>query len=336
MLKETHHQIRRELEREGAFGVLNLYGALTVLCELTFLAVGLFLLLRVQPFSIPYWVLQVLFGVAIFRASSLVHECAHSSMFSSRGLNTIFGLLFSPICLIPYVPYQNVHLAHHKWVGVVDKDPTQIVVLTMTELSGVKKTLMGIIWRGWIPLPFMAFVIKTYWLYALREFRKGHTSTGWKAVGSMAFAVVPHVLAIVFLGALKYLTIYGPMFVLFYLQFENMYIPQHSKLFPYVSQLRRKPIPYYEQDTITRSTYLPRFLSVVLGYYHNLHTEHHLFPTVPWYRLPLVKRKLAAAGDVDYKEVNFLRFMGAAREHNPVDSYVASLPKRGKVETESL
>src|ERR1051325_6345589 len=54
MLKETHLQIRRELEREGAFGVLNLYGALTVLCDLPFLAVGLFRLLRVQPFSIPY------------------------------------------------------------------------------------------------------------------------------------------------------------------------------------------------------------------------------------------------------------------------------------------
>jgi omega-6 fatty acid desaturase (delta-12 desaturase) len=326
MLKVTHNQIRKELSAAEAFRVSDVYGAATVLGEMIFFTLGIFLLLR-TPLSSPlYWVLEILLALSIFRASAIVHECAHSSIFNLEVLNPIAGLLFSPICLIPYTPYKHVHMQHHKWVGVIDKDPTQVGVLKMAKLSGIKKRLLGLIWRSWIPLPFMTYVFNTYWAYVAREFRKGRRANGWKALGSMTVTLLPHVAGITLLGVTKYLALYGPMFLLFYLQFENMYIPQHSRLFPYVSQLRAKPIPFYEQDSITRSTYIPPYLSIVLGYHHNLHTEHHLFPTVPWYRLPLVKRKLEAVKDNSYQEVEFLTFMKEAREHNPVDSYATSIP----------
>jgi fatty acid desaturase len=46
-----------------------------------------------------------------------------------------------------------------------------------------------------------------------------------------------------------------------------------------------RKLPLWEQAHSTRSCYYPRGISEFLVLNFNFHIEHHLFPTLPWYRL---------------------------------------------------
>ncbi len=328
MQRDTYLELKKSLDEKNALEPVNLYGVLTVLAEMSFFVAGLVLLLRVQPFGLAYWGLQLLMGMSIFRGSALIHECVHGSLFTRTAFNNVAGTLFSPACLLPYLSYLDVHLMHHKWVGVVDKDPTQRGLLTLKTISPFKSKVFGFVWRFWIPLPFMGYMFNTYWRHPVKTYLSGgDRGVNWKGLASTLFTLLPHVIAIATLGFGRYAVLYGPMFLLYYVQLENMYVPQHQKMFKHLSNNHGQPIPPYEQDAITRSTRLSDFWGLVHGYFHNLHTEHHLFPKAPWYRLPLVKRELGQLSDKTYNEVDFIEYMSEARSHNPTQMYVKALPK---------
>jgi len=56
-------------------------------------------------------------------------------------------------------------------------------------------------------------------------------------------------------------------------------------------------LPPWEQHRVTRSCHYPRGLSELIVLNFNFHVEHHLFPSLPWFRLrrarALVQRSLA-------------------------------------------
>lgn len=325
MLEENYYKLKKELATEGVFRINNLYGALTVLAELAFFGVGLSLLWQVPNFSWIYWLLQVLLGVSIFRFFVILHECGHKTLFRQKSLNTIVGYLISPFCLLPYVPWRNVHYDHHRWVGVIDKDPTQAHLLKLKQ-SRTMQNLFRILWKSWLPIGFIKFTFEVFWLYPLREFQQGKTNNGWNGLFSVAIAGSPHIMLLFLLGFVPYVIMFVPMLLVFYMWIENMNLPQHSGLFPYLSDEHPEPIPYQQQDAITRTTFLPAVLAVLFAYNFNLHIEHHLFPFAPWYRLPKIREAIQGAGGLVYTEAEFFRFMATMRSRDPVDIYVNSLP----------
>jgi fatty acid desaturase len=173
----------------------------------------------------------------------------------------------------------------------------------------------------------MLFVVRVFWLYPWHEFQARRRDAARRGACSVLVILIPHITAIAVLGAGTYLAVFGPAIVLFYVMYEVVNLPQHSGLFPYTSARHPEPIPLREQDEITRTTFLPRWLAVVLTYNFNFHIEHHLFPSVPWYSLPRVTPMLEGLREFHYQRVAFLKFMVHLRKEDPIDVYVNSLPE---------
>ncbi len=326
MIANTYQGIRRQLSSENAFQISNLRGVLTVVVEFIILSAGLICLFNVKAFSVAYWALQFFLSTSLFRMFVILHECGHNTLCRKRNTNTFIGSLVSPFCFLPYVAWRNIHFLHHKWVGVIDKDPTQAHLLNLRDMSRTESVIFKIIWKLWIPVPFMLFVIKVFWFYPYHEWVKGKRSNAVKGLLSLVVCTAPHVVLLLWLGLIQYLVLFAPMIFLFYMIYEIINVPQHSGLFPYVSQTHPQPIPYREQDAITRTTHLPRLLAIGLNYNFNLHVEHHLFPSIPWYSLPKVTEKLDKLSDYEYQRVSFFMFMVDLRREDPLDVYVKSLP----------
>jgi hypothetical protein len=74
---------------------------------------------------------------------------------------------------------------------------------------------------------------------------------------------------------------------------------------------------------------MPGLLGALFCYNFNLHTEHHLFPNVPWYRLPRIARRVVEYNFIKYNNVSIICFTIEARRRDPIDFYVKSLPVAG-------
>ena len=71
---------------------------------------------------------------------------------------------------------------------------------------------------------------------------------------------------------------------------------------------------------------MPDFVSVAHALNFNRHTEHHLFPSAPWYALNGVRRHLLANGYRYPHEVPFITFMWHLRKRDPLTVYRDALP----------
>lgn len=326
MLKQNFVKVARELAQSGTFRINNFYGALTVSIEIAFLAIGFSWLRQVSPFSLSYWVWQFLLALCLFRCFVLLHECGHKTLFSQKSVNTIIGTLISIPCLVPYIPWRNIHYLHHRWVGVVDKDPTQALILKFKESSSFTQNLFRFIWKTWFPVSFFKLIFEVFWLYPLDEWQKGNGKVAKASFLSVMAIILVHGFLMWYIGIAKYFIFYGPMLLIYAIWFENMNFSQHVGLFPYLSDQHPQPIPLHQQDAISRTTKMHSFLAVLSVYNFNLHIEHHLFPAVPWYYLPRVKQAILGAQGLNYKGVGFPNFILELRQQDPIDIYIKSLP----------
>jgi fatty acid desaturase len=325
MLKKTYYTIRKQLAAEGKFQINNTYGALTVLAEAACFIVGLVWLIQVPHFSWAYWLLQLFLGLSIFRCFVILHECGHNTLFQQRSLNTGIGYLLSCLCFHPYTCWQEIHQDHHRWVGVVDKDPTEIHWLKLKD-SKLLQNLFRLLWRTWLPIGFIKYMVEVFWFYPIQKFKQRQYAKAWRGLFSIAVIVLSHLALILGLGVSEYLVLFAPMIFVFFVWIENMILPFHSGLFPYLFADHPQPIAYSEQDSITRTIEMVPILAVLFAYNFNLHTEHHLFPYAPWYQLPSIKQKIQDADGLQYIEAEFLYSMIGVRDRDPIDLYVSALP----------
>jgi fatty acid desaturase len=327
MLLNQYQDLRKRLSEEGAFRVRDLWGLATVLGEAAAFAACFAGLLASRPGSLPYWACELFLGIAVFRIFILLHECGHGSLFTSRAANTLVGSAASAVCLVPFWSWKNIHADHHQWVGVIDRDPTQAHLLGLRHCPGWQRWLFRFFWKSWLPVPMIKFLFDLFWGYPFRQLLRGERKNGWLGLASLGVCVGPHLLAVGWLGLPRYLVLVGPMLLVFYGLMELVNLPHHSGHFPYLSDGHPRPIPFREQAAVTRTTYLPRWLAVFLCYNFNLHTEHHLFPTVPWYNLSRVTEKVRGGqAGCRYEEVAFFRFIRELRRQDALEVYEKALP----------
>jgi fatty acid desaturase len=323
----AYQGLRQSLREEGAFRLSNLRGLLTVLFEAAVLSLGVgYLVYGAAPFGAGYWVAEVLLGTSLYRMFVLLHECGHGTLFRGRTANTIVGTLISPFCLMPYFPWRSIHFLHHKWVGVIDKDPTQAHLLKLSSLSSGGRLLFRILWKCFLPIPYITYIIDVFWGQPFRQLRRGEHAAAGRGFFSLLCCTAPHAALLASLGPARYATLFGPMLLLYFVIFEMVNLPQHAGIFPHLSTEHPASIPPHAQDEITRTARLPGIVGVLLCYNFNLHTEHHLFPTIPWYRLPAVSQKVDGHDDVLYQNVSMMCFAIESRLEDPIDFFVNSLP----------
>lgn len=327
MLKQDYYAIRKRLTQENAFEVNNLYGAVTVFVEALCLTVGFIALTQVPYFSWMYWGIQLFLGISLYRCYVILHECGHNTLFQQKTWNTLVGCLMSPFCFHPYISWREIHHDHHKWVGIVDRDHTEKQWLKLRDSPAIWQNLLRLLWKLWLPLGTIQFVFDVYWLYPIQQFKQ-HREGDWKAGFAVMIVVLPHSILMALLGIPNYLILVAPMILVFFLYLEGIALPLHGGLFPFLSHDHPQPIPYLEQDAVTRTIELPPILAVLLVYNFNLHTEHHLFPNVPWYNLPKVKQALQNVDHPHYTAVPFLPYTLDIRDRDPVELFIHTLPDK--------
>jgi omega-6 fatty acid desaturase (delta-12 desaturase) len=320
-------QLQQELRNRDLLGANDAFGLLTFLTEVLIFGGCVTALFYVELGGWAYCLFELLCGLSLFRWFVVVHECGHNTLFKKRFVNTVVGHVASVFCLIPYFAWRNIHLLHHRWVGVIDKDPTQRDLLKLLHAGQALTGLFRLIWKLWLPIPFAKFLFEVFWLYPIDRYKHHDRRNVYQWCVSNLVCLLPHVLFGIFFGWTTWFFYFVPMLLVFYFLIENMNLPQHSELFPYLSDTHPDPIPFAEQDAITRSTHLPDWLGVVLALNFNRHTEHHLFPAAPWYSLNAVRRVLLQSGYKHPHEVQMIGFMWRLRQRDPLVIYRDALPR---------
>ena len=214
----------------------------------------------------PFWqVLLVPQGALLISLFTVEHECTHQTPFASRWLNEAVGHLAGFAILLPFLWFRYFHLAHHRWTNLPEKDPELAEALPRTPL-------------GWV---VYLCGLRTWWgslrvfarLVANREqpsFLPKSATVG--AVREARLMLIAYLLLIWLFPELLWAWILpvmlGQPLLRLYLLAEHGDCPQVVNMF--------------QNTRTTFTTGLVRFFTWNMPF----HTEHHVWPAVPFYRLP--------------------------------------------------
>lgn len=221
----------------------------------------------------PGWpMLLAVQGVLVVFLFTLEHEATHRTPFRSVRVNDWAGRIAGFLVMLPFEWFRFFHLAHHRWTNIEGKDP---------ELAGKSpETLRQWLWHvSGIP----------YWMSEARlmaglvcgrvtdtfvpEGARGRVvrEARWLAFGyilaGLSLAWTP-----VLLWVWVLLVLLGQPFLRLYLLAEHGDCPRVANMF---------------QNT--RTTFTNRVVRM-LAWNMPYHVEHHVWPAVPFHRLPEVHR----------------------------------------------
>lgn len=325
MQKQEYLKVRKELAKKGLFKKTNLKPLFLVFVEMIALSIIIIGLIVVDAFSPTYWLLEAFLGLSIFRFFVLTHECGHATLFASRKLNRAFGFLFGCLCAVPFTCWRKAHFEHHKWVGIVDKDPTSEGLLSIKQYNKLQRLVLTVIWKSRVPIAAFGGIVMAFWLYPFKQLKKGNTANA--KAGLLSIIYTGSIIGLIcFLLGESSLTYLLPALIFFYIFFESINLTHHSGLYPYTSHSHPQPIPLYEQGSHCRTALMPKWLSAITCYHFNLHSEHHLFPTIPWHNLPKVHAYFQSVNTTSFNNVDPLAFMTEIRSLDPFEAFVDSVP----------
>jgi sphingolipid delta-4 desaturase len=214
----------------------------------------------------PWWVaILAAYGIGAFIGHALfvlMHDTSHNLVFRKRWINNIFGFLCAAPSLTPSASsFQKYHLKHHSYQGVHELD-ADLPSDWEANLVG-NSTLRKIVWLLLYPF-FMTF--RTPRLKEIQQVDR------W-GIANLMFALIVDACVIYFLGWIALLYLFCSMvFSLGLHPVGGRWIQEH-----YVFNPPQETYSYY--GPLNR-------LAFNVGY----HNEHHDFPSVPWNRLPEIKR----------------------------------------------
>jgi fatty acid desaturase len=246
------------------------------------------------------WVVigALLVGLAQYHLSVAVHEACHFGLFTPRWLNDAAGSLIGLTLGFGLSAYRRYHMSHHQSFGLAD-DPDRrayehdhvdaksfalqmvreytVIGLTMRVLASVRNVLLHASDQDQIQYPyahpahFAAMQVVIFGAFCLLY--------AWWAY--FAFWFLP---LLIFPGLLNGIRMYG----------EHAGLRDDSLTFQ-IFRARSTNT----SASVWRSP-LARIECFIFGAFHfNFHHEHHLFPQLPYHRLPELHRRLQASGYFD-------------------------------------
>lgn len=217
-----------------------------------------------------WWLLVPVQGVLVTFLFTMEHEATHRTPFASVWLNDWAGRLAGFLLVLPFEWFRAFHMAHHRWTNLAGKDP---------ELAGPKPaTRAEWLWHV-SGLP--------YWWAGLRLMERlvrGRVTDDFVAEGARPRVVVEaRIMAAGYLVAALSLAwtpvllwvwvvpvLVGQPVLRLYLLAEHGDCPEVANMF--------------ENTRTTFTTRVVRWLAWNMPY----HVEHHVWPMVPFHRLPEV------------------------------------------------
>jgi acyl-lipid omega-6 desaturase (Delta-12 desaturase) len=265
---------------------------LVVACDWGLIAVALYLM---RGHGVAGFIAsQALLAVIFFHNFALLHEAGHGNVSTSRAVNTLTGLYASVLCLMPFFPWKYIHQRHHVWAGNPEQDPTGRNVKRW-QSEGRVPWLLRFAWRTWVPFGALAqhFVFWSYPVVLLRQDR----SKLLPCAASVALLPVCYATLYWLWPAVFRPQNFVLAFVIYLFAEELVNLPHHSDLFKFQGRL-----PLWEQWKAARSCYYPPGISELVVLNFNFHIEHHLFPSLPWYRLRGLRKRVRPMLGAEYNE----------------------------------
>lgn len=267
--------------RRNAPGLWHLAGHLGLI-----LGTGLWIALKA-----PLWFLILpVQGIALVFLFTLEHEATHRTPFASNTLNEWVGRACGLILVLPFEWFRYFHLAHHRYTNIPGKDP---------ELAGGQEHL-----NRWGPfvwhvtgLPYWGSMMRQLWSNArgaaLPDYIPPRALPRIQREALVMMAVYVLLVMSLMVSSLLFWVwilpvLLGQPFLRLYLMAEHGRCPKVADMF----------------DN-TRTTYtnrIMRFLAWNMPY----HTEHHVWPSVPFHQLPALNAKMQA--HLKHEQNGYARF----------------------------
>ncbi len=245
------------------------------------------------------WPILVLVqGFALNFLFTLSHECTHKTPFARAWLNEGVGHVVGVVIVLPFRAFRYFHLAHHRWTNIAGRDP---------ELEGGKPA--GVLGWGWhisglsywisqgrMTVALAGARFEAAWLpdgaRAGAE-REARWMLGVYGVAGVSLFFTPVLFWVWILPA-----VIGQPFLRLYLLAEHGDCPQVANMF--------------ENTRTTFTNRVLRFFAWNMPY----HTEHHVWPAVPFHQLPALHEDLrghlavTAQGYVAFNKAYLARRLG--------------------------
>lgn len=235
-----------------------------------------------------WWVFGAAYLIGAFADHALfvlIHECAHKLIFKNRAANKIAGMIANiPLIFPSSVSFETYHLKHHSFQGVHELDGD---LPNYWEAKLINHYFIGkVIWLLFYPI---------FQVFRLSRLREIAPFDKWVALNWLIQIVSMTAIAW-FLGAQSFVYLVASFFFSVGLHpLGARWIQEH-----YLTQGEQETYSYYG---------VLNHLAFNVGF----HNEHHDFPSVPWNRLPDIKK--TAPGFYDHLSSHtswtklFLRFL---------------------------
>lgn len=220
---------------------------------------------------------MLVYAAVTYMSYTPLHEAAHSNIHGANDrlqwLNDVCGYLVAPLIMVPYSTHKVEHFTHHRYTNQPDKDPDYVV-------SGMQGGFFAFLICGfrflWVQ---NTFLFRDYWAIApMREkviyVVEVLVALGWR-VAFIALISREHTWVVLVFGYLA-----GAFFTAYWFAYR----PHH----PYEESARYRN---------TSSLIMPWWMKPLEWFWlgQNLHSVHHLFPRVPFYRYHELHRQIEPA-----------------------------------------
>lgn len=220
---------------------------------------------------IPGWALLLpVQGVLIAFLFTLEHECTHRTPFADERLNEWVGRLCGLALVLPFEWFRWFHLAHHRWTNQPGKDP---------ELASEKPEGLAAWVRHVSGLPYWRDALRLMAALAAGRAEGDYLPDGAKGriireARGMVLVYAGLAASLIWTPAVLWVwlvpVLLGQPFLRLYLLAEHGDCPRVANMFEN-----------------TRTTFTNRIVRA-LAWNMPYHVEHHVWPAVPFHRLPEV------------------------------------------------
>jgi beta-carotene hydroxylase len=222
----------------------------------------------------PAWAATLVLAALTYFAYTPLHEAVHGNINGQNEqltwLNDLCGYLMAPLMFVPYASHRAEHFTHHRYTNQPDKDPDYV----MHEMGhGVGPAALLVLKFFWLQ---NTYFVKHQWrtatlgermLYAVEVL----VALGWR-VAFLVMVDQPGAVSVIILGYLL-----GGFFTAYWFAY-------------------RPHLPYNESKRYrnTSSLIMPVWMKPLEWFWlgQNLHSIHHLFPRVPFYRYHALHREI--------------------------------------------
>ncbi len=226
---------------------------------------------------LPLWAATLIFAALTYMSYTPLHEAAHGNIHggndSLEWLNDLCGFLVAPIIAIPYASHKVEHFTHHRYTNQPDKDPDFVVNEMQHGFFAFVVAGLKLLWVQ------NTFLFRGYWANASVRERVIYLSEiafsiGWR-IAAVSLIAREGTLTMVLAGYLI-----GAFFTVYWFAYRPH--------LPYSDTARYKT---------TNSMLMPRWMKPLEWFWfgQNLHSVHHLFPRVPFYRYHALHKEIEPA-----------------------------------------